>query len=120
LRERAAERSAQAKEREQEWRAARKGNETKLAELEATWRATEREAREALAQAEAIEDAVYDLKAVNPNRTSEEDTRTPAELLDFIETKGREGRCRAHQTAPFNGQGRHQAADKMNARTRRR
>jgi type I restriction enzyme M protein len=90
LRERAAERFAQAKEREQAWRAARKGDETKLAELEATWRAMEREARETLAQADAIEDATYDLKAVNPNRATEEDTRSPAELLDFIETKGRE------------------------------
>jgi type I restriction enzyme M protein len=32
----------------------------------------------------------YDLKAVNPNRRAEADTRTPAELLDLIEAKGRE------------------------------
>ena len=32
----------------------------------------------------------YDLKAVNPNRPSDTDTRTPAELLDEIETHGRE------------------------------
>ena len=32
----------------------------------------------------------YDLKAVNPNRKSDADTRTPEELLDLIETKGRE------------------------------
>ena len=32
----------------------------------------------------------YDLKAVNPNAKSAEDTRTPAELLDLIEAKGRE------------------------------
>jgi hypothetical protein len=43
-----------------------------------------------LAKGEAIEDAVYDLKAVNPNRATDEDTRTPAELLDFIADKGRE------------------------------
>jgi type I restriction enzyme M protein len=43
-----------------------------------------------LAKAQDIEDAVYDLKAVNPNRKSEEDTRAPAELLDFIAEKGRE------------------------------
>jgi hypothetical protein len=29
-------------------------------------------------------------KAVNPNRKSTEDTRTPEELLDIIEAKGRE------------------------------
>lgn len=32
----------------------------------------------------------YDLKAVNPNTKSNEDTRTPEELLDFIDAKGRE------------------------------
>jgi type I restriction enzyme M protein len=32
----------------------------------------------------------YDLKAVNPNAKSNEDTRTPEELLDVIEAKGRE------------------------------
>ncbi len=32
----------------------------------------------------------YDLKAVNPNAKSDEDTRTPEELLDLIEQKGRE------------------------------
>ena len=37
-----------------------------------------------------IEDRNYDLKAVNPNRKSEEDLRTPAELLDIIKDKGKE------------------------------
>jgi NAD(P) transhydrogenase subunit alpha len=46
--------------------------------------------RESLAKGEAIEDAVYDLKAVNPNRASEQDTRTPTQLLDFITDKGRD------------------------------
>ena len=32
----------------------------------------------------------YDLKAVNPNAKSNEDTRTPEQLLDFIEEKGKE------------------------------
>ena len=32
----------------------------------------------------------YDLKAVNPNARSQEDPRTPEELLDLIEAKGRE------------------------------
>jgi type I restriction enzyme M protein len=30
----------------------------------------------------------YDLKAINPNRKQEEDTRTPAELLSIIEAQG--------------------------------
>lgn len=37
-----------------------------------------------------IEEKNYDLKAVNPNAKSNEDTRTPEELLDLIEAKGRE------------------------------
>ncbi len=37
-----------------------------------------------------IEAKGYDLKAVNPNAKSDEDTRTPEELLELIEAKGRE------------------------------
>ena len=37
-----------------------------------------------------IEEKNYDLKAVNPNTKSNEDTRTPEELLDLIEAKGKE------------------------------
>jgi type I restriction enzyme M protein len=37
-----------------------------------------------------IEAKNYDLKAVNPNAKSNEDTRTPGELLDIIEAKGKE------------------------------
>jgi type I restriction enzyme M protein len=37
-----------------------------------------------------IEAKNYDLKAVNPHAKSNEDTRTPEELLDLIEAKGRE------------------------------
>lgn len=39
---------------------------------------------------EEIEAKNYDLKAVNPNAKSNEDTRTPEELLDIIEAKGNE------------------------------
>lgn len=39
---------------------------------------------------EVFEDNNYDLKAVNPNRQVEVDTRTPEELLDIIEVKGEE------------------------------
>ncbi len=68
----------------------KKATEAKLDALEAEWKAVEREARETQAKAQTIEDAVYDLKAVNPNRVSDEDKRTPSELLDFIAEKGRE------------------------------
>ena len=37
-----------------------------------------------------IEARNYDLKAVNPHARNQEDTRTPEELLDLIEAKGRE------------------------------
>jgi len=39
---------------------------------------------------EVIEAKNYDLKAVNPNAKSNEDTRTPEELINIIEAKGRE------------------------------
>ncbi len=39
---------------------------------------------------EEIERKHHDLKAVNPNAKGTEDTRTPEELLDLIEAKGRE------------------------------
>jgi type I restriction enzyme M protein len=42
------------------------------------------------AQRSDIEARNYDLKAVNPNASTEEDTRTPEELLDLIEVKGLE------------------------------
>ncbi|ALB39434.1 hypothetical protein AA650_02220 [Anabaena sp. WA102] len=59
-------------------------------ELEKTVKEQEKEARELKSQAEAIDNAVYDLKAVNPHVKTEEDNRTPAELLEFIEIKGKE------------------------------
>jgi len=37
-----------------------------------------------------IEDRNFDLKAVNPNAKSDFDARTPGELIDLIEAKGRE------------------------------
>jgi len=63
--------------------AALAGAELKLAELT-------REARDLASRAREIEDAVYDLKAVNPHRKPDVDTRTPEELIAFIEAKGRE------------------------------
>ena len=53
-------------------------------------KALTKEARKLDAKAEDIDNAVYDLKAVNPNKKSEVDTRTPDELLALIEAKGRE------------------------------
>jgi len=52
----------------------------KRADSDRSWTITRKE----------IEDSNYDLKAVNPNRKSEEDLRTPEQLLDVIEEKGKE------------------------------
>jgi type I restriction enzyme M protein len=62
----------------------------RIDELTASAATLESEARELRSKAQAIEDSVYDLKAVNPRARSEEDTRTPQELLDLLEAKGRE------------------------------
>ena len=50
----------------------------------------ERAARDASAKAQGIEDAIYDIKAVNPKERKAGDTRTPLQLLNAIESKGRE------------------------------
>lgn len=69
---------------------ARPKDEAQIAVAQEALDAATRAARQAAAKAQAIEDAVYDLKAVNPNRKADVDTRTPAELLTVIEQKGRE------------------------------
>ena len=63
-------------------------DEAAIAASEATVRDLLKQAREATSKADDIENAVYDLKAVNPHRKSEIDRRTPAELLDLVEAKG--------------------------------
>lgn len=56
--------------------------------LEQEIKAREKAAREALAKATAIDAAVFDLKAVNPNAAAKTDTRTPAEIIASIEAQG--------------------------------
>ncbi len=80
----------QGKERVKELKKARPRDDQALAGAEEQVAALTKEAREAAGKAKEIEDAVYDLKAVNPHRKSVLDTRTPEELLDLIEAKGRE------------------------------
>lgn len=65
-------------------------DEAAVAEVESRLAVSNKEARDAAARAEVIENAVYDLKAVNPNRKANTDRRTPDQLLDLIEAKGRE------------------------------
>jgi len=88
-REKAADAEA-ARERLAGMKKARPRNEAAIAETETEIAALVKQAREASAKADSIESAVYDLKAVNPNRKAEVDTRTPAELLDVIEARGAE------------------------------
>jgi type I restriction enzyme M protein len=78
------------RERLSELKRARPRDEEAVATAEAAVTRMSKESREASAKAEAIENAVYDLKAVNPNRRAEVDTRTPTELLDLIDSKGAE------------------------------
>jgi type I restriction enzyme M protein len=65
-------------------------NDAAIEQAEARLAALNKESREAANKAESIENAIYDLKAVNPHRKAAVDTRTPTELLDLIEAKGRE------------------------------
>jgi type I restriction enzyme M protein len=63
-------------------------DEAAISAYEAALRDLVKQAREATSKADDIENSVYDLKAVNPNRKSDIDRRTPAELLDLVEAKG--------------------------------
>jgi type I restriction enzyme M protein len=56
--------------------------ETKIAERE-------KAAREAQSKADAIDAAVFDLKAVNPNAIAKIDTRTPQEVIQSIDDQGK-------------------------------
>lgn len=82
--------SAQWDQRLKQLRKAKPRDEQAIDEAAAKAKELQREARDLAARAAAIENAVYDLKAVNPNRKPVIDTRTPEELLDIIEAKGQE------------------------------
>ena len=85
-----AQQAVQINERLKALKKARPLDTTAVAETETALAAVTREARELTAKAGEIEDAVYDLKAVNPNKKPEVDDRTPEDLLALIEAKGRE------------------------------
>jgi type I restriction enzyme M protein len=77
-------------ERLKELKKAKTCDAAAIADAEAKVKELTREARDLAAKAKEIEDGVYDLKAVNPNRKPDIDTRTPEELLALIDAKGRE------------------------------
>lgn len=65
-----------------------KAGPKKLSALKDTIKVLEKSAREAQAKADAIDAAIYDLKAVNPNAVIKVDTRTPTEIIGSIEEQG--------------------------------
>lgn len=72
-------------------KACRKVDKARLADkLMPEIEAADKAIREATAKAQTIEDAVYDLKAINSREKKVIDTRTPSELLAAIVETGRE------------------------------
>ena len=82
--------AAQWNERLKELKRAKPKDEAAIAAADAKGKELYKEAKDLAGKAKEIEDAVYDIKAVNPNKKPIIDTRTPEELLDIIEAKGRE------------------------------
>lgn len=82
--------AAQWKDRVKKLKKAKPRDDTAITEAEEKVKTLTKEAKDADSKAKEIENAVYDLKAVNPNKKPKVDTRTPEELLDIIETKGKE------------------------------
>ncbi len=93
---------AKLKDRESELKKA-KATKAELEAVSKQIKAREKEIRALETKAQQVEDAAYDLKAVNPNVKPEGDIRTPAELLDFIETKGHEISAAVARLRPLEG-----------------
>lgn len=66
-----------------------KADEKKIETLEADIREQEKAARDLEAESAAIDAAVFDLKAVNPNAVTVADERTPGEIIESIAAQGR-------------------------------
>lgn len=82
--------SAQWGERLKDLKRAKHRDEAAIEEAETKVKELTRESRDLAAKAKEIEDAAYDLKAVNPHKKPVVDTRTPEQLMDIIEAKGQE------------------------------
>ncbi|MFT3780258.1 MAG: N-6 DNA methylase [Ottowia sp.] len=65
-----------------------KAASTEVAETETAIRQQEKNARDLEAEAAAIDAAVFDLKAVNPNAVTTADERTPMQIIASIEEQG--------------------------------
>lgn len=66
-----------------------KAPEAAVHALETQIRQKDKFARDLEAQAAAIDAAVFDLKAVNPNAVTQDDDRTPAQIIQSIQEQGR-------------------------------
>jgi type I restriction enzyme M protein len=66
-----------------------KADERKIEALETATREREKAARDLEAEAAAIDAAVFDLKAVNPNAVATLDERTPAQIIASIDAQGK-------------------------------
>ncbi len=73
-----------------ELKKARPRDDKAVEEAEAKVKELTRDSRDLSSKAKEIEDAVYDLKAVNPHKKPVIDTRAPEELMSIIEAKGKE------------------------------
>ena len=82
--------AAQWSQRVADLKKAKPRDDQAIEEAEAKVKELTRESRDLAAKAKEIEDAVYDLKAVNPHKKPDVDTRTPEELMNIIEAKGKE------------------------------
>ena len=82
--------AAQWNERLQDLKKARPRDKQAVEKAEEKAKQLTREAKALAGRAKDIEDAVYDLKAVNPNKKPLVDTRTPEELMGLIEQQGSE------------------------------
>ena len=82
--------SAQWAQRARDLKKAEPRVEAAIEEADAKAKALMRESREQAAKANDIENAVYDLKAVNPNKKSVVDERTSEDLIAIIKAKGEE------------------------------
>jgi len=77
-------------ERLKELKKAKACDDEAIAKADEKYRELNREVRDLETKVKETEDAVYDLKAVNPHRIQVIDTRTPEELIELIKAKGNE------------------------------
>ena len=82
--------AAQWSQRVSDLKKARPRDDQAIEDAEAKVKDLTRDSRDLAAKAKEIEDAIYDLKAVNPHKKPNVDTRTPEELMNIIEAKGKE------------------------------